>query len=144
MSIKKTLILCVGLPRSGKSTWAKTKGYPIVNPDAVRLVLHGKAFIPEAEQMVWTICHYMVRALFLAGHDFVIVVATNTTRKRRDEWISPSLMSNVTWKRGFRVFSTDKDTCIERAIGDGRGDLVDVIDRMGNAFEQIEEDEYEL
>jgi len=37
----KILILTVGLPRSGKSTWAAKKGFPIVSPDAIRLAMHG-------------------------------------------------------------------------------------------------------
>ncbi len=30
------LILTVGLPRSGKTTWALEQGWPIVNPDSIR------------------------------------------------------------------------------------------------------------
>lgn len=134
----KTLILCVGLPRSGKSTWAWKKGYPIVNPDAIRRALHGQAYLSDAEPMIWVWAKYLVKALFLAGHDFVIVDATNTTRKRRDEWRSD------TWTRGFKVFSTDKITCIERAYENGREDLVPVIHRMADNFEQIGEDEYDV
>jgi predicted kinase len=33
------LILTVGLPRSGKTTWAKQQGVPMVNRDAIRLAL---------------------------------------------------------------------------------------------------------
>lgn len=133
----KTLILTVGLPRSGKSTWATRKGYPIVNPDAIRLALYKHAFIAEAEKMVWTIAHYMVHSLFLAGHDFVIVDATNTTRKRRDEWKSSA------WRRVFRIFSTEEKVCIQRAREGNREDLVPVIERMAANYEPIDEDEFE-
>ena len=78
---EETLILTVGLPRSGKSIWAKKQGIPIVNPDSIRLALHGKAFILEAEDFVWTIAYTMARALFLAGHETVIIDATNITKK---------------------------------------------------------------
>ena len=33
--IKGNLLATVGLPRSGKSTWAKEQGFPIVSPDAI-------------------------------------------------------------------------------------------------------------
>lgn len=133
----KTLILTMGLPRSGKSTWARSKGFPIVNPDAVRLALHGQAFIPEAEKMVWTVTHYMVRALFEAGHDFVILDATNTTRKRRDAWKSDE------WTRKYRTFSVDRDECIRRARAMHREDLVPVIERMDDNWEPLETEEWD-
>ena len=84
----KTLHLLVGLPRSGKSTYAKTTGHPIVNPDSIRFALHGHAFVKQAESFVWAIAHKMVEALFLAGHSDVVLDATNTTAKRRKEWLS--------------------------------------------------------
>ena len=39
--LTEDLIVMVGLPRSGKTTWARKQGYPIVNPDSIRLAFHG-------------------------------------------------------------------------------------------------------
>lgn len=50
---KPTLVLMVGLPRSGKSTIARSGRVPIVSPDAIRLALHGQPFIASAEPTVW-------------------------------------------------------------------------------------------
>src|SRR5580698_4180408 len=112
----KTLICTVGLPRSGKSTWAqqtmKDKGLPIVNPDAIRLAVHGQRFVAVAEPFVWATAKAMVRSLFLAGHDAMIVDATNTTRKRRDEWQSPD------WRTLFVEMDASEETCIKRAAND--------------------------
>jgi len=111
-SLKKplpTLILTVGLPRGGKSTWCKTKDYPIVNPDLIRLALHGRPFIADAEPMVWAIAKVMVKYFFLEGHDIVILDSTSTTRKRRDEWKSKD------WTREYHVINTNKEICKERA-----------------------------
>jgi predicted kinase len=119
------LILTVGLPRSGKSTWAIAQGLPVVNPDAIRLALHGQAFLKDAEEMVWAIAMYMVKALFLAGHGKVILDATNTTKARRDKWINPSL-----WDVSLKVFRTSPTTCIERAKDCGREDLIPIIQGM--------------
>lgn len=120
----KTLILPVGLPRSGKSTWSATQGFPIVNPDSIRLAVHGHPFLPAAEPLVWTIARYMVKALFLAGHDTVILDATNTQAHRRSEWISPD------WKTVLHLVPTDAETCKARAVADDKAYLLDVIDRM--------------
>lgn len=125
----KTLILTVGLPRSGKSTWAKDQGIPVVNPDAIRLALHGQAFIQQTEPFVWLMAKYMVQSLFLAGHDKVILDACNGTRKRRDEWRSRA------WDLKFQVFDTPKEVCIERAKEGGREDLIPVIEYMDRLWE---------
>lgn len=44
------LVITVGLPRSGKSTWAKTLGAPIVSCDAIRQALGVYPFVPKAEK----------------------------------------------------------------------------------------------
>jgi len=133
----KTLILTVGLPRAGKSTWARKQGIPIVNPDSIRLALHGEAFIPNAEKMVWTQAHYMVQSLFIAGHDKVILDATNITKKMRKEW------ENKNWNCVYQVFPAGKEMCIGRAIADKRDDLKTVIERMAKEITYPKENLYE-
>jgi predicted kinase len=131
----KTLILLVGLPRSGKTTWAKEQEFPIVNPDSIRLAIHRQRFIDLAEPFVWAVAKTMVRALFLAGHDTVILDACNTTRKRRDEWKSDD------WQTRFVQISTSEGTCIERANEIGDSQIVPVIERMNAQYEALEVDE---
>lgn len=132
------LILTVGLPRSGKSTWARSTGYPIVSIDAIRLAIHGEPFIVLAEPFVWATAKVMVRALFGAGHKTVIVDATNTTRKRRDDWKS------LDWVRQYQTFNTSVAVCKDRATQTHREELIEVIDRMSEQFETIEIDEMEM
>jgi predicted kinase len=129
------LVMTVGLPRSGKSTWARTRGYPVVCPDAIRLALHGTAFIADSEPMVWTLARYMVKSLFLAGHTIVILDAVNSTRKRRDEWKSPS------WKRRYQVMKTSKEECLRRA--ENFPDLIPIIERMAAQFEPVTMEEWD-
>ena len=141
MDETKTLILTVGLPRSGKSTWARQQGHPIVNPDSIRLALHGRPFIAEAESFVWAIAKTMVRALFSAGHNTVIVDATNTTRKRRDEWKSVAAV------RKCKMFLCDTGQAKQRAAEQYPADqacregLLAAIDRMAAEFEPPSPDE---
>lgn len=125
-----TLYLTVGLPRSGKSTWARQQGVPIVNPDSIRLALHGQAFHESAEPMVWAIADMMVKSLFLAGHFQVILDATNVTKARRDKWKSNN------WKCRYVVFDTPREKCIQRAGADSQ--LVSVINQMAAAYEGFE------
>lgn len=119
------LIVTVGLPRSGKTTWAKTTGWPIVNPDSIRLALHGQRFYGPAEPFVWAIAYTMVEALRLAGHNRIVVDATNVSEKRRKEW-SSRYPGAVEWK----VIDTPKEECIRRARAEGDEAIIPVIERM--------------
>ena len=135
------LIICCGLPRSGKSTWARKQGHPIVNPDSIRLAMHGKPFIGSMEPYVWAVARTMVKSLFLAGHEKVILDATNTTRKRRDDWASRD------WCRSYMLFTTSMAVCLLRAEKqysddpESRLGLVEAIRRMHENYEPISEDE---
>lgn len=122
----KLLILLVGLPRSGKSSWAANHGAPVVCPDNIRLALHGQAFIASAEGIVWEIAYLMADALFRSGHEEVIIDATNISEKRRDVWRKKFPDYDVECE----YISTSKEECIKRAKEDGREDLIPVIERM--------------
>ena len=126
--MSKKLYMMVGIPRCGKSTYARTLGAPIVSPDAVREALNpGVPFTPALEPYVWAVSRTMVEALFHAGHPSVILDATNVSRKRRDAWKSPR------WSRSFIVFPIDRDLVMERAK---RTEFpTDVIERMIENFE---------
>ncbi len=129
----KTLVCMVGLPYSGKSHKAKQlsfgEGWPVVCPDSIRVALHGRKFIPEAEPYVWAIAKTMIRALFLSGHNAVILDATNTTKKRRDEWISKD------WSTHFSYVGTPKDVCIKRATEMGDAHILPIIESMANTMD---------
>lgn len=128
---QKKLILCVGLPRSGKTTWAREQGVPIVNPDSIRLALHGQRFVAEAEEHVWAIAKTMVRALFLAGHDVVIMDACNNTRKRRGNWLSND------WITYVKLIPTTAGECRYRADVLKDDYILPIIDRMAEEWEPL-------
>ena len=133
-----TLICTVGFPRSGKSTWTKDQNVPIVNPDAIRLAIHGQRYWAPAEKQVWSTVDLMIKSLFGAGHETVILDATNTTRKQRDQWDSTE------WETVFHHVDTSQAVCESRALYDMMPDLIDVIRRMADEFEPLEDDEVSL
>lgn len=120
---KGTVILTVGLPYSGKTTWAEKQGHPIVSPDAIRLALHGQRYSTPAEPFVWAIASLMVDALFKAGHTTVIVDATNNTEARRKVW---------TDKYQFKteIFPASTEECIARALRQSDEEIIPVIEQM--------------
>lgn len=137
------LKITVGLPQSGKSTWARQQGLPIVCPDAIRLSLHGQPFIQQAEPFVWAIAETMTRALFNAGHKEVVLDATNTTHAARRRWRSKD------WTREYYVIGEERDrsalheykrraACTCKDL-DHYESLCEVIDRMASQYEPIDE-----
>lgn len=128
---KKLILLTVGLPRSGKSTWAREQGFPIVCPDAIRLAMYGLRFQAVAEPWVWAMAFTMASALFLAGNTTIIIDATNVSKRRRDEWRTkfPDCAVEV------KVFDTSPKECKKRAILTGQEDLLPVIDRMAKDWD---------
>jgi len=127
----KALYLTVGFPYSGKSTWSRKQNVPIVNPDSIRLALHGRRYAQEAEDFVWAIAMVMVRSLFLAGHERVIVDACHNTRKRRDFWVSTE------WDIYYKVFDVTAEECKARALSNDDDDVIPVIDRMAVQHENL-------
>lgn len=139
----KTVMMLMGLPRSGKSTLARKMhldlGYPVICPDDVRLAMHGKAFILRAEDMVWSVTRYMARILLLGPCKGIVIDACNNTRKRRDEWVTA--LKPVDTNLVFRIAEvvTEKEMCLARAGDDQR--LRETIERMAALREPPQEDE---
>lgn len=138
------LILTVGLPRAGKTTWAMEQGVPVISPDAIRLAVHGRRFWSPGENLVWSHAWTMACSLFLAGHGAVIVDACHNTRKRRDFWRAPQGEAwadedGPLWEIMFVQFPAGLETCLERAKGDVS--LVPVIERMVREREPVSEEE---
>jgi predicted kinase len=135
----RPLLLCtVGLPRSGKTTWARAlcgkHGIPLVSADAVRLGLHGQRYIETAEPMVHTIVGVMVRSLFHAGHQTVLLDECLINARRRMPWRSAS--GGFLWQQAWVVFEAPAAECIRRAGTDRV--LVPVIERMAADRDRID------
>lgn len=85
------LIICRGLPASGKTTWAKewAMGDPEhrvrINQDDIRLML-GKYWVPTREPIVSTIQQEAVIAAMNFGVD-IVIDNTNLNRKVVDAYI---------------------------------------------------------
>ncbi|MHA2062921.1 MAG: AAA family ATPase [Candidatus Thorarchaeota archaeon] len=132
-----TLIVTVGLPRSGKSTWARKQGFPVVEPDAIRQTLYGKMFWKPGESAVWTLARQMVCALFLAGHETVILDSTSIKREARDSWSKMDPPVGLEWEVKFASFPLPPKECKERVVPGVNHYLADVIDRMAEEFEPL-------
>jgi hypothetical protein len=79
----------------------------------------------------------MVRALFLAGHDYVILDSTCGTREQRDMFL-PS--PDVVWKRYIVGVVTPAEECIKRAEKT-YPELIPVIKYMEENWEPLQDEE---
>ena len=133
------IIAMRGLPRSGKSTVARRIqdrfGHPIVSRDAIRLALHGSAFIAEREEDVTVAEGIMLRALAYSGHLEIVIDECHANALKSEEVIlgyfeDTEFEVEVT----FAVIDTPIDECKQRAIDSGQECLVPVISRMEMAW----------
>lgn len=132
-------IMC-GLPKSGKTTYARglqEAGWVRVCPDDIRRALHGRGHHPPAEPLVWANAELTVRALLLGGHA-VVVDATNTTKRRRAPWLAIARDHEVPIE-AF-VLGTPTAECHERNRASDDSVPAEVIDRMDEQWEPITEE----
>lgn len=83
------VIMLVGLPGSGKSTWARAwlrehPDYVRVNNDAIRLQLFGERYNPETEGAVRAARIHMVRRALAEGRSVVVDNCNITTVAQRE------------------------------------------------------------
>ena len=114
----KRLILTVGLPRSGKSLWAREQiknGIPVLEVDAVWLSLGYKEYRKttlEESNFVEKVLQTTVRSLFISGHDRVILCHPNLARVERERWVSKEGL----WIRDFKFFDASYEICKKRIL----------------------------
>lgn len=83
--MKPVMIMLIGLPGSGKSSFAKSKekeGYTVFSSDSIRAELYGDASVQDDPQRVFSILHSRIKEALLLGKN-VIYDATNISSKRR-------------------------------------------------------------
>jgi predicted kinase len=136
------LIVLVGPPGSGKSTWARRNGYGVVHVSQDDLI---DAITPCGFDHVYRPIYRetedaLARAALRASQT-VIVDRTNRTRAHRERWLS--LAREESCPAFAVVMSTSEELCRERnASREGPRRVSDErMDRMLAAFESVRPDE---
>ncbi|MGJ5813473.1 AAA family ATPase [Paludibaculum fermentans] len=88
------LVILVGLPASGKSTWAQSKGLPILSSDAVRELLTGDATHQGVNRLVFRTLRQLAAARQQAGMPVTCIDSTALTVWERRCWLRFAQLHN--------------------------------------------------
>ncbi len=81
------MILLIGIPGSGKSTWAGAQGCTILSSDEMRLTLSGDENNQTIHGKVFGAMRHLLRARLEIGASPTIIDATNLRRRDRKVWL---------------------------------------------------------
>lgn len=132
--IRPTFIMLVGIPGSGKSTYAhsiKNEDTVYLSSDAIREELFGDEGCQEDHYKVFSIMQERALEALKNGYD-VIYDATNINRKDRHRILG--CLPVYTYKKCVIVWAPI-DCCIARDLGRERTVGIEVIKRMLGRFE---------
>lgn len=110
------IILCKGLPGSGKSTWAKQYclehlEYVRISKDDIREFLGNPKFSKDFESSVLDIEH-MMGITILNCKKSLIIDSTNFSKKHTKYWKQISIERHILFT--VKYFDTSLEECIER------------------------------
>jgi predicted kinase len=124
----KKLIVLVGLPGSGKSTWADRQGVGVLSSDAVRALLTGDAEDQSVNRLVFPTLRYLLAKRIEAGAETTILDATSLTAKERRAWVRTAEALGCEAEAVF--FDTPLATCKARNATRPRVVPEEVMDRF--------------
>jgi predicted kinase len=125
---KGAVILAIGLPGSGKSSWFKRNSITPLSSDMVRLLLFDDAQEQRFQDLVFSNLRSMLKARLIARRPLNYVDATNLTPHERASWIK--LAKDYGYEVQAVFFDVPLEVCLERNRRRERTVEEDVMRRM--------------
>jgi predicted kinase len=109
---KGTVVLAVGLPGSGKSSWFKRHNIAPLSSDVLRSMLFDDPAEQRFQDLVFSNLRSMLKARLIARRPMNYVDATNLTPQERHNWIK--LAKDFGYEVHAVFFDVPLEVCIER------------------------------
>lgn len=106
------LVILVGLPASGKSTWAQKNELPVLSSDAVRELLTGDATHQGVNRLVFRMLRQLAAARQQAGMPVTCIDSTALTLWERRCWTRFAQLHNC--EAEVVYFDTPLEECKRR------------------------------
>jgi predicted kinase len=127
-SPKGVVVLAIGLPGSGKSSWFKRHNVVPLSSDLVRSLLFDDVREQRFQDLVFSNLRSMLKARLIAKRPMNYVDATNLTPQERQHWIK--LAKDYQYEVQAVFFDVPLEVCIERHERRDRVVPEDVMRRM--------------
>ena len=125
---RKKIVVLVGLPGSGKSTYLERLGITPLSSDAVRHLLVDDASDQTIHRRVFAVLRYLVRHRIALGRPLTFVDATHLTPRERRPYLKMGQLYDCAVEALF--FDVPLEVCKERNRGRSRIVPEDVMERM--------------
>jgi predicted kinase len=109
---KGVVVLAIGLPGSGKSSWFKRNSITPLSSDMVRALLFDNPAEQRFQDLVFSTLRSMLKARLIAHRPMNYVDATNLTPQERHNWIK--LAKDFGYEVHGVFFDVPLEVCIER------------------------------
>jgi predicted kinase len=125
---KGVVVLAIGLPGSGKSSWFKRHNVVPLSSDMVRSLLFDDVREQRFQDLVFSNLRSMLKARLIAKRPMNYVDATNLTPQERQHWIK--LAKDYHYEVHAVFFDVPLEVCIDRHQRRDRVVPEDVMRRM--------------
>lgn len=125
---KGIVVLAIGLPGSGKSSWFKRHNVAPLSSDMLRSLLFDDVREQRFQDLVFSNLRSMLKARLIARRPTNYVDATNLTPKEREHWIK--LAKDYNYEVHAVFFDVPLEVCIERHQRRDRVVPEDIMRRM--------------